>query len=509
MASCCKIFNVILLALGLIIGIMFFRAEVYFPNVPLSDRCNQTHEPIGGQAILDRFTQALKIKTITRDRNLYDPEALIEFGKFLRKSFPTIYSSPIVQVETVNNYSLLYTVKGSDPTLKPYLLCSHMDVVSVELDKWTYPPFGGVISDDGFIYGRGTIDVKNTLMSIMESLEYLLNHGFKPKRSFYIAFGHDEEGLGIDGAQEIAKTFVKKGIKEFEFLLDEGMTILQNQFPGVSSNVAIIGVSEKGFVSLNLKSKGEVGHSSMPPEDTVITKLARAVSKITGTSHKNLFGLGPEKVMLETFATKASYPFKLVYSNLWVFGPIVSRFFSQSPSGNGFVRTTSAVTIFNSGFKENVLPGSAEAVVNHRIHPIQTVEEVIEYDKYLIDDPSIEIEIKGNDFIKAHPISPYGSDSFGYNTIKKSIDQVFDNVLTTPGIFLATTDTRWYLKFTKSVYRFSPSVMMNKEDMKRFHGHNERISVDNYLKTVNFYHHIMMNSDKPKLDIDYTVKDEL
>lgn len=113
----------------------------------------------------------------------------------------------------------------------------------------------------------------------MESLEYLLNHGFKPKRSFYIAFGHDEEGLGIDGAQEIAKTFVKKGIKEFEFLLDEGMTILQNQFPGVSSNVAIIGVSEKGFVSLNLKSKGEVGHSSMPPEDTVITKLARAVSK--------------------------------------------------------------------------------------------------------------------------------------------------------------------------------------------------------------------------------------
>ena len=139
---------------------------------------------------------------------------------------------------------------------------------------------------------------------------------------------------------------------------------------------------------------------------------------------------------------------------------------------------------------------------------MQNVQEVIEYDKKLINDPEIEIEIKG-DPIEPHPISPYDSESFGYQTIKKSISQVFADSIAIPGIFVATTDTRWYLKFTKSVYRFSPSIMMNEADTKRFHGHDERISVDNYLKTVNFYHHIMLNSDKKELDMGRPFKDEL
>lgn len=77
--------------------------------------------------------------------------------------FPIFHSSPHVKYEVVNNYSLLYTIKGSDPTLKPYLLTSHLDVVPVELDHWNVDPFGGTIQN-GYIYGRGTIDVKNIVM---------------------------------------------------------------------------------------------------------------------------------------------------------------------------------------------------------------------------------------------------------------------------------------------------------------------------------------------------------
>lgn len=340
----------------------------------------------------------------------------------------------------------------------------------------------------------------------MESLEYLLKGGFKPRRSFYIAFGHDEEGQGTDGAQEIAKVFKSRGIT-FEYLLDEGMMIFKDQFYGVKDNVAVVGVSEKGFLTVTVKATGSVGHSSMAPKDTAITRLARAVAKMTGDSHPNLFGLGPERTMIEAFARHASYPAKLVYSNLWLFSPILSRVFASRPSSNALVRTTSAVTVINGGVKDNVLPSSAEAVVNHRIHPMQTVSEVLAFDRALVGDEQVKVEVKG-DSNEPHPLSPYDANAFGYQTISRSLRQVFADTIVIPGVLIATTDTRWYLSMTKAVYRFSPSVL-TENDMSRFHGNNERISVDNYMKTVNFYHHIMLNSDESELAGSRLTKDEL
>lgn len=211
--------------------------------------------------------------------------------------------------------------------------------------------------------------------------------------------------------------------------------------------------------------------------------------------------------MIEAFASHASYPLKLVYSNQWLFSPLLSRVFASRPSSNALVRTTTAVTVIRGGVKDNVLPSSSEAVVNHRIHPMQTVAEVIAFDEALIADERVKVEVKG-DFNEAHPLSPYDNAAFGYQTIKQSLRQVFTDTIVIPGILIATTDTRWYLPLTKAVYRFSPSVLLT-EDMSRFHGHNERIAVDNYLKTVNFYHHIMLNSDKSELEGALPVKDEL
>lgn len=113
----------------------------------------------------------------------------------------------------------------------------------------------------------------------MESLEYLLKHNFMPIRSFYIAFGHDEEGLGLDGAAEIAQAFRRKDIKEFEFLLDEGTIILHDSIAGIKENTALIGVSEKGYVTVRLKVQSSVGHSSMPTYETAVSVLAKAVAK--------------------------------------------------------------------------------------------------------------------------------------------------------------------------------------------------------------------------------------
>jgi carboxypeptidase PM20D1 len=110
-------------------------------------------------------------------------------------------------------------------------------------------------------------------------LEYILKNGFKPKRTFYLALGHDEEDLGFNGAQQMANLLQSRGVNDLEYLLDEGMVIFNQIIPGVDNLIAVVGVTEKGYLTLKLTSKGPVGHSSMAPLKTSIITLAKAVSK--------------------------------------------------------------------------------------------------------------------------------------------------------------------------------------------------------------------------------------
>ena len=145
--------------------------------------------------------------------------------------------------------------------------------------------------------------------------------------------------------------------------------------------------------------------------------------------------------------------------------------------------------------QDNILPGSAEATVNHRIYPLSSVAEVLEHDRSVVDDAEIKVDVLGV-AIEPHPISPYGKNAFGYDTIRTSIQQVYPKIAIIPGMMYAATDTRWYLNFTKSIYRFSPAFL-TLDSMKIIHGHDERISTDSYVKLVNFYHHILLNSNRP------------
>lgn len=233
-----------------------------------------------------------------------------------------------------------------------------------------------------------------------------------------------------------------------------------------------------------------------------------------------MFGTGPEKDFFEALAPyvscsensfetiknllrnccqfhfQADLPFKMIFGNLWLFGPLVSFALGLQPMGNSMVRTTSAVTVVNGGLKDNMIPSSASALINHRIHPSQTLAEIIEYDKVLIADDRVKLTSK----IANEPAqsSPHGDTIFGYQTIKQSIQQVFPDAIVVPGVMVAGTDTKWYAELTKNIYRFSP-LLINKEEIILFHGHNERISIDNYVKAVNIYHHIVLSSDRAEL----------
>lgn len=205
---------------------------------------------------------------------------------------------------------------------------------------------------------------------------------------------------------------------------------------------------------------------------------------------------------------KASFPFKVLYGNIWLFKHLLSYAIALDPMGNGLVRTTTAVTMINGGQKENVIPSEASAFVNHRIHPLDTIEDVRAFDRRLIGDKNIELDVLNANAFEAHPISPYDDESFGFQAIKRTLREVFPEIVVVPGIMVASTDTKWYLGLTKNIYRFTP-VVLKPGDAKLFHGHDERISIANYLKIVNYYHHLFLSSDEAVLKKDYIVKDEL
>lgn len=452
------------------------------------------------------MAKALAIPTVSSAPGDYDRKQLLRFHHFLRESFPDVFNKSYIKVETVNTYSLLFTITGSETDLQPYMLTGHMDVVPVVKERWTHDPWGGLIIPDAdtgedYIWGRGAIDNKLGVMGIMMALQYLAQTDFQPSRSFYVAFGHDEEVSGIDGAGHIGKLLQERNV-ELDFLLDEGMPIVDDIMKGISSPVAIVGVTEKGHMTLKLEVEGEGGHSSMPPLDSAVKHLASALHNLDQYQQPILFGQGPEADTFAYLAPKASWPYKLVYANLWLFRPLLALFMSRSRDTNTFIRTTTATTIVRSGFKENVVPTTADAVINHRIHPAQSVDQVIQHDLKVIDDPLVKVTVLEQ--MEAHPVSPYGPEDPGWRLVSNAIHHHFPSTTVAPGVMVANTDTLHYLHLTRRIYRLTP-VIMTKKSLPIIHGDDERIPSSAVAASAGFFHHIISAADRqPKRPLPHS-----
>uniref|UniRef100_A0A7N8XIX7 Peptidase M20 domain containing 1, tandem duplicate 1 n=1 Tax=Mastacembelus armatus TaxID=205130 RepID=A0A7N8XIX7_9TELE len=429
----------------------------------------------------------------------------IYFNFSVYVSFPTIFSSSLIQHELVANYSHLFWVQGSQPDLLPYLLLAHTDVVPAsESDGWDAPPFSAK-EIDGFIYGRGTIDDKSSVMGILQALEYLLLKGYAPRRGFYISLGHDEEVMGYMGAVNIASVLKQRGV-QLLFVLDEGFAVFDGLISGLEGPAALIGTSEKGFATVKLSVSMIPGHSSMPPSETSIGILAAAVKRLEDNPMPRLFGYGPERGTFEHLAHKFSVPVRFIMSNLWLFSPLIGWVLERKPDTNAFVRTTTAVTMFNAGVKENVIASLAEAYVNLRIHPAQSLQEVMDLIQSTVGDQRVKIElIDGSDPL---PVSSADEKSFGFQIIKKTVLEIFSTVTVAPGICVGNTDSRHYKDLTSDIYRFIP-IWFKPGDTQRFHGINERISIKNYEEIVAFYFSLIQNCDIQKLPEPHSSVHEL
>ena len=443
--------------------------------------------PIDVNSAAARLAEAVTFKTVSgHDRSQFDFSQFSAFHDFLEKSFPLAHAT--LQKQVINSYGLLYTWKGSDPGLKPILLMAHQDVVPAFDEGWDHTPFSGHIADDR-VWGRGTLDDKGSLLGIMEAIEYLVKDGFKPSRSIYLSSGFDEEVGGREGAGKIAEHLRAQGLK-FEYIIDEGMAATQGIAPGIPGWVALVGIAEKGFVSLELTTEAEGGHAAQPPRQTTVGILAAAIARLQAKPFPARL-TGPATALFDYLGPEMPFPTKMIFANIWLFGGLLKRQLSSKPVTDASIRTTTAPTQFQGSAQDNILPMLAKAVINFRILQGDTVENVIMRVTKIIADPRIKVRPLAGNLFQPSPISPTSGWSFGM--LNDTIREIMPDAIVAPTLVLGRTDCCYFVDLSPCCYRFVPQRVRTGE-LATIHGVNESLAIDSYGEMISFYIRLMIGS---------------
>ena len=427
-------------------------------------------------AMVARLSQAIRFPTLTDQ-----PATFAQFHAFLEQAFPLSHAT--LTRQRFEQSLLYHWDSGND--CAPILLLAHQDVVPVSSQvSWQHPPFSGD-REEGFLWGRGSLDDKGSLMAILEAVEFMLAAGQAPACDVWLAFGHDEETGGIHGAARMAAWLMSQGL-HFAMVLDEGGMVLPGETLGIERPVALIGIAEKGYLSVTLSAEGGAGHSSRPPEQTAIGELARAITRLQASPRPASLS-APTHLMLERVAPWQPWAKRLVFANLWLFEPLVIRELAAKPDTNALIRTTMAPTMLSAGVKDNVLPSSAEAVINFRLAPGETQETLMAWLETVL--PS-SVSVSARDGFFAEPSAISSTDSAAYRHLSALAQALPGEPVATPFLLIAGSDARHYQGLSDNIYRFLPLSLM-REDVARFHGPNERLELAQYPVMVSFYTALM------------------
>ncbi len=486
----------LLVAIGLILTLvsryLSMKKQYKLPSAQ-ENRENQgsADSLVDTQGFAQRLARMIQIPTVSwTNHSKRDLKLFSQFQEELITLYPRVHET--LKREVHGNFGLIYhwkgknSAKGKNPDQKPVLFLAHYDVVPAEEkgESWREPPFSGKIKE-GILWGRGTLDIKSQLAFQMETAEILLAQGWQPDRDIYFAFGGDEEIAGTEGAQNMANIFKERGMS-FEFVMDEGGVIAQDQLAFLKGQpAALVGLAEKGMVTFKITAPGESGHSSMPgKEGTAIGRLARGVVRLEKKSFPSR--LDPViQNMLERFVPHVSPGLGIIFANLWLFSPLIRFIFSKNKTTDSLIRTTQAVTVFNSGEQENILPGQATCLVNHRILPGDTIGQLLKRHKQVLKDKGLTLEDAGNwpanDPIKAG--DPGGS---GFQLIQKVLADTHPGTIAVPFLVNGSTDSKYYRDLTEQILRFTP-LLLKPEDIATIHGVNEKVSLNNLENGLKFY----------------------
>ena len=433
------------------------------------------------------LSRAIQFQTISHQDKAQNKIA--EWNNFhiwLQNTYPAVHRA--MPREIISDGALLYHWQGSDPSLKPIIVMAHQDVVPVtegtEKD-WKHPPFSGQIAEKA-IWGRGSVDDKGSLIGLFEAFETLAKTGFTPKRSIYLVSGHDEEAGG-SGAEAVARLLTQRGVKAL-YTIDEGSAVVRDA-PIINGPAIMIGVAEKGYATLRLTAKAPGGHSSMPPSETGVVNLAKAIVAINASPFPSELK-GPGVEMIAALSARGDLLTKMAAANPWAFTGITLRSVGKTPSGAAMFHTTIAPTMLQGSPKENVLPQTATALINYRIAPWNSSADVMARAKAAVGMLPVTLDWV-NPPREPSPIS--STKSQGWRLITATAMAQNPGAPIAPYLVVAGTDSRSFSGMSENVYRFMPAQFTIKET-GMIHGTNEHMTIENLTRMISFYIQLIKTS---------------
>jgi carboxypeptidase PM20D1 len=421
------------------------------------------------------------------------------FQDFLAKAYPRFFN--VAERWVLSPYALVYRWAGGASAEVPeaggVLILAHYDVVPVEADKWSVDPFGAEIKG-GFMYGRGAQDMKGSLIAIMEAAEELAIRGFRPQKDIWFAFGGDEERSGLQGARTTAAWFAGQD-RRFSWILDEGSPVTINQIRGIDTPLALFGIEEKGFLSLELAVDQKPGHSSRPPRVQAAALLARALlrisrrpfparlSPVVAALFSLLAGIRSRERGGDLRPRAVDFRARLLNVLAPLAAPILAFTLRKDPQFLALLHTTVAMTQLEGSAADNVMPSRVRAVINLRLLAPWTVDDAINYINWAVGDERVRLRVLGSASppVPAHPDHGRMAGP-GWDKMTKAAAAVFPDAVPIPFIMTAATDSRHYRNLAGGIFRFSP-MRLSPVDMSSVHGHDERISLENFFLAIRFY----------------------
>lgn len=426
-------------------------------------------------AAVDALQALVRIPTVSdRDPDKVDNTVFDQALQELAKRFPLLHEH--LELTRIDTHGLLFHWVGAS-SARPVVLMAHLDVVPVE-GTWQYPAFGGVIVD-GNIWGRGTLDDKGSLVGICAAVERLLHTGFVPAHDIWLSFGCNEEVSGTAATLAVDE-LRRRGVEPW-FVIDEGGAIASEAFPGVAAPIGVIGLTEKGVTSLELRVEGRGGHASTPAKMGPTARIARAITRID-RSPMSASIPAPTMELLRRMGKHAPRPLRPLLNQAERVKPLLTRaLIAAGPEPAAMTRTTFAITTLSGSPALNVIASTAKAGVNIRIMVGDTVADVIEHVRTVIKDDKVHIDV-----IEQNEPSPISPMDEAFELIERTITEIFPDAVPSPYVMMAATDSRFFTAICPRVYRFAP-FRMTKAQRESIHSYDEHLGVDAFLDGVRWY----------------------
>ncbi|PJJ72652.1 carboxypeptidase PM20D1 [Diaminobutyricimonas aerilata] len=431
------------------------------------------------RAAVENLRALVRVPTVSLP-DAVDASTLDAFAAVLADRYPRVHAR--ADVERIADHSLLFRIHGRG-TADPVVLMAHYDVVPVDEQAWTRPPFSADLVGEGVdavVWGRGTLDDKGVLAAILEACERIPESAERADGDIYLSFGFDEETTG-SGALGVVAELERRGVRP-RLVLDEGGAVVEGAFPGVERPLAVVGVSEKGIATLRLRTREPGGHASTPPTLPATARLARAITRLQRRPFPARLD-APTRAMVARLAPHATGPLRTVFRAVRVTAPLVCAVLARAtPETRAMVRTTQAVTELTGSPAANVLAQQATASVNIRIAVGSSVDEVVRHVRRAIRDDAVEVEVVHA--TEPSPVSP--SEGPAWGLLEAVIGEVYPDAIVTPYVMLQASDSRHFTRISDAVYRFLPFDLTTAERAS-IHAADERIRVDTFLRAVRFF----------------------